>query len=135
MRLWLETRVQKCAFAVVCLAAATAYGQWTWREYRAASFADRQETSSLEAAVRLRPQNADYYWRLGRYLHFGHQSIEPAIEQYKTALRLNPYNAHCWLDLASAYVSAGQISEARAAAQEAVQKDATNPDVLWQAAN
>ncbi len=95
----------------------------------------RPELGSLLSATKLDRGNADYHYRLGRYYDLVSRDPSAAIAHYQTAVRLNPHNAHYWLDLASVYQDLGDLDGQTRAIERAVQADPTSPDVAWQAAN
>jgi tetratricopeptide (TPR) repeat protein len=105
------------------------------KEFAASILAARPELPKLALAVRLSPGNADYRHRLGRYLAFVAGDSQAAIESYQSAVKLNPFDAHYWFDLAAAYQVTGNISGQRAALDRALQAEPTAPDVAWEAAN
>ena len=95
----------------------------------------RPQLGSLRAATRLDPGNALYRHRLGRYYDLVARDPEAAIAQYQAAVRLNPHDAHYWLELADAYQVLGDLNSQTHAIEQAVQSDPTTPDVAWEAAN
>jgi tetratricopeptide (TPR) repeat protein len=104
-------------------------------EFAASVFASRAELSSLERAVRLAPGNADYRHRLGRYFAFVAGDPQSAIDNLRSAVALNPHDAHGWLDLAAAYQVTGDLAGQRSALDRALQAEPTASDVAWEAAN
>jgi tetratricopeptide (TPR) repeat protein len=104
-------------------------------EFAASVFASRAELSSLERAVRLAPGNADYRHRLGRYFAFVAGDPQSAIDSLRSAVALNPHDAHGWLDLAAAYQVTGDLAGQRSALDRALQAEPTASDVAWEAAN
>ena len=105
------------------------------KEFAATYLAARPQLSKLERAVRLSPGNADYRHRLGRYQAFVANDPQSAIASFQSAVKLNPYDAHYWFDLAGQYQVAGDIAGQRAALERALQAEPTAPDVAWEAAN
>src|SRR5580692_12379491 len=99
------------------------------KEFVASAFAARTELSSLQHAVRLSPGNADYRHRLGRYQAFVANDPQSAIASFQSAVKLNPYDAHYWFDLAGQYQVAGDLAGQRAALEHALQAEPTAPDV------
>lgn len=81
------------------------------------------------------PSNAEYRELVGRILALTGGSLDEAISDYRKAIRLNPYEARYWLDLASAYQVSGRISEQAENVENAVKADPTTPQVAWEAAN
>src|SRR5258705_1999361 len=105
------------------------------REFAASHYAFRPDLPSLERAVRLTPENADYRHRLGRYFAFVDANPQNALDNYQAATRLNPHQARYWFDLAAAYQVAGNSDGQRDALEHALQAEPTAPDVAWEAAN
>ncbi len=105
------------------------------KEFAASVFASRADLSKLELAVRLSPGNADYRHRLGRYILFVLGDPQSAIESFRAAVALDPYDAGYWFDLAAAYQVTGYTVGQRSALEHALQAEPTAPDVAWEAAN
>ena len=105
------------------------------REFAANQYAFHADLPSLERAVRLTPENADYRHRLGRYFAFVDANPQSALDNYQAATRLNPHQARYWFDLAAAYQVAGNSDGQRDALEHALQAEPTAPDVAWEAAN
>jgi tetratricopeptide (TPR) repeat protein len=122
-------------FAVGVIVLAVAYLFLTGKEFAASLFASRAELTSLQRGVRLSPGNADYRYRLGRYLAYTAGDTQSAIENLRAAIALNPHDAHYWFDLAGAYQVTGDSNGQRAALDRALQDEPTAPDVAWEAAN
>jgi tetratricopeptide (TPR) repeat protein len=122
-------------FAAGAALLAFVYISLTGKEFIASVFASRTELTSLQRAVRLSPGNADYRHRLGRYFAFVAGDPQSAIESFRSAVALDPYDAHYWFDLAAAYQVTGDISGQRMALDRALQAEPTAPDVAWEAAN
>ncbi|HEV2272729.1 MAG TPA: carbohydrate binding domain-containing protein [Acidobacteriaceae bacterium] len=81
------------------------------------------------------PANSEYPDLLGRQLALSGTSVNEAISDYRTAVRLNPYEARYWLDLAGAYQFTGDTTEQAASVLHAVEADPTTPHIAWEAAN
>jgi tetratricopeptide (TPR) repeat protein len=107
----------------------------TGMEFAASVFAAHADLSSLRRAARLSPGNADYRYRLGRYFAFVAGDPQSAIENFRTAVALNPHDAHYWLDLAAAHQVTGDVSGQRSSLERALRAEPTAPDVAWEAAN
>ena len=105
------------------------------KEFAASVFASHSDLAKLERAVRLSPGNADYRHRLGTFLAFGPGDPQAAVESYRSAVALNPYDASYWLDLAAADQVTGDLDGQRAALDRALAAEPTAPDVAWRAAN
>ena len=135
MRVPLTTRIHKTALVVLLLSFASAYAWWVLLAYRAASFAARLDREGLQRAIALEPGNAEYYDLLGTNLFYAAQDLTSSIAQYKTAASLNPYVARYWLDLARAYLTAGDVAQVRTSLAHAVAAEPRTLDVLWEAAS
>jgi tetratricopeptide (TPR) repeat protein len=125
---------QRAQLAVGLVILAFVYLLLAAKEFVASMLAARLDLPKLQWAVRLSPGNADYRHRLGHYQAFigGPQA---AIESYQTAVKLDPFDAHYWFDLASSYQVTGDIASQRAALEHALEAEPTAPDVAWEAAN
>jgi hypothetical protein len=122
-------------FVTVVVVLACAYIILAGKEFVASVFAARPELSKLERAVRLSPGNADYRHRLGRYFAYQTGDSRSAIDSLRSAVALDPHDAHYWFDLAAAYQVTGDTDSQRAALGRALQAEPTAPDVAWEAAN
>jgi len=118
-------------FAVLSLA----YLFFAGKELTASLFSQRPDLSSLQRAARLSPGNADFRHRLGRYFAFVAADPQSALENYQTAVWLNPHQARYWFDLAAAQQELGNPSAQRDALEHALQAEPTAPDVAWEAAS
>jgi len=135
MQIELRSPLRNSSFAVVCLILAGLYLQLTLHAYKASQFAAGPDAPSLQKAIRLEPTNAEYRDLLGRYLALSGTSLEDAIENFRVSVRLNPYVARYWLDLADAYHVEGRTREQEESVNRAVEADPTSPHVAWEAAN
>jgi tetratricopeptide (TPR) repeat protein len=105
------------------------------KEFAASHFGYQADLPSLERAILLSPGNAEYQHHRGRYFAFVAGNPQAALESYQAAVRLNPYPARYWFDLAGAYQVAGNPDAQRRAIERAVRAEPTAPDVAWEAAN
>ena len=135
MQIELRSRLRKIAFAAACCLLAAWYSGLSLRAYFAARLAAVPGIPNLERAIRLEPTNAEYRELLGRNFALSAASLDEAIANYRISLRLNPYDARSWLDLAGAYQVAGRTGEQEESVEHAVEADPTTPHVAWEAAN
>ena len=126
---------QRKQFAAGLALLACAYLLLTGEEFAAGVLGSRSDLPKLELAARLSPGNADYRHHLGNYFAFVASDPQAAIENYQSAVTLNPHDAGYWFDLAAAYQVAGDTSGQRSALERALQAEPTAPNVAWQAAN
>ena len=98
-------------------------------------FSKRPELASLQRAAWLEPGNAEYRFRMGRYLRLVQRDGNGAAAAYRAAVALNPHEARYWFDLAATYEFLGDTSAEESALNHAIGADPTTPEVAWQAAN
>jgi hypothetical protein len=135
MLIELRSPLRRFCFAGACLIVIGMYLPFAGRAYLAAHLAAKPDLPNIQKAIRLEPSNAEYRALLGRNLALYGASLDEAISDYRTAVRLNPYKARYWLDLAGAYQVAGRIDQQAQSVEQAVEADPTTPDVAWEAAN
>lgn len=105
------------------------------KEFAAGVLGSHSDLPELEFAARLSPGNADHRHHLGNYFAFVAINPQAAIENYRSAVTLNPHDAGYWFDLAAAYQVAGDTSGQFSALEHALHAEPTAPKVAWQAAN
>src|SRR6266436_4976531 len=135
MRIDLRSRLRRFSLAAACLVVVGLYLQFALRAYFACHLAASLDSPKIRRAIHLEPANAEYSELLGRNLALSGASLDEAISNYRTAVRLNPYESRYWLDLAGAYQVAGLIDEQAQSVEHAVEADPTTPNVAWEAAN
>src|SRR5579872_1787951 len=113
MHVDLSSRLRRCLFAAVCLAAVGLYISAIARHYAASRLSAQLDPESLTRAARLEPWNAEPRWELGRYSLFVAQDKSAAVTDLEVAVKLNPHAARYWLDLAAAYQVSGDVSGQR----------------------
>lgn len=126
---------RRAAFAVFAVATVLIYVQYAYRTYAASSFARAGDYESVQHAIRLQPDNAQYWHLAGAYSLYGSQQPDRAIQQLTTATRLNAWSSAAWLMLAGAYQVTGDEQKEKWAVDSAVNADPKTPDVAWEAAN
>jgi hypothetical protein len=134
MAITLENPARKLALSGVLALAALQFIV-SARDLVAFHLAQGDELSHLRLAARLGPGNADYQYRIGKFLAFVQNDPAAALPAYRAAVSLNPHIARYWLDLAAVYQVAGDLSAQRQAIENAVRANPTNPDVAWEAGN
>jgi tetratricopeptide (TPR) repeat protein len=105
------------------------------RELVADKLADYGSLSTLKAATRIVPENADYHFKLARYYDLIARDQPAALWQYQQAVRWNPHDSRSWIGLADIYGASGDVDRQSAAIHGAVTQAPTNPEVAWVAAN
>src|ERR1035438_9936718 len=135
MPIELRSALRRFIFAGACFVFAGLYLYFALRAYIASRLAATPNPSTLNEAIRLEPSNAEYRDLAGRSFSVSGISLGDAIANYGIAVRLNPYMARYWLDLASTYQIEGRMQEQGENVQHAVEADPTTPHVAWEAAN
>src|SRR5713226_8614585 len=123
MRIELLSPLRRLFFAAACFALIGLYLGLSLRAYLATRLPAVPDPPNLQKAIRLEPANAEYRELLGRNLAVSGANLDEAISNYRAAVRLNPYDARYWLDLAGAYQVAGRTSEQEASVEHAVEAD------------
>ncbi len=100
-------------------------------------YSEVETAKYLETAVRLEPDNPDYWYSLGRFQQYNleQQDAAGALKSYEKAIELNPVATEAWLDLGTAYELDGKTDKARAAYVEAKKSYPTSADVSWRYGN
>ena len=100
-------------------------------------FAGTDDASQWLRAAQLEPANPENWYRLGRYrqLDFESSDLTQAISYYQRATTIDPRPARYWLDLAEAYETAGNISQAETAFRQAQREYPISADVAWRLGN
>lgn len=91
-------------------------------------------TDGLNRASHLDPWNPDYPYLAGHHALYAKQDVSAAIKDLRLAVRLNPYRAKYWLDLALSYEITGDAPEREQALEMAKKSEPTVPDVAWDVA-
>ncbi|HXE75965.1 MAG TPA: hypothetical protein VNN18_10070 [Candidatus Xenobia bacterium] len=127
-------RLLALAIGLLLVAAASfSIVRWYWAtEARTA-----RDEATLRRAVRLEPDNADYWHRLGQWEEqsFGEGSVPRALENYRRATELNRFESRYWLDLANLLELTGERAQAEAAVASALRVDPRSPQTLWRVGN
>jgi tetratricopeptide (TPR) repeat protein len=137
VELLLRTSAHRRALLIASLAAAAlvcfqAIKNWV-ADYRIHS--PRLEV--MERGAALEPGNADAWDRLGRFEQWDFANPDPsqAIADYLKAVQCDPHSAHYWMDLASAYETAGDAARARESYGRARTAYPVSAEVAWNYGN
>jgi tetratricopeptide (TPR) repeat protein len=87
---------------------------WIGKAYFASVFASRLTMKGLLSASKLDPDNAEYHIQLGRLYEYLPISSQPekAMEEFRRAAELSPYDPEVWINLGGAAEFAGNVSQA-----------------------
>jgi tetratricopeptide (TPR) repeat protein len=137
MNLTLANPRARVALLVCCSALALLLGFFAVRNALAAHYLGRDTRDGYERAVRLEPHNSRNWYLLGRsYLYDLEQpDLAKAVSALRKSVELDPYSAEAMLDLAIAYDSEGDTTQARAALISAQRVYPLSADVAWSFGN
>lgn len=121
MLLRFQTRARALVFLFAVLSVGGVTGVLAARNWVAETRAHSARPGDWLRAAQMEPDNADYWYRLGRYrrLAFAATDLPLAIRYYRQAVALNPSSALYWTDLAVAYETSGEPAQAREAFETA----------------
>jgi Tfp pilus assembly protein PilF len=135
MRIPLQSPIRRVLLFGSSLLLTLTYIGFAATQYLATYFSERPDLVDLQRAVELAPGNAEYDYRLGRYLSLVAMSPAEAAQRYQSAVSLDPHRARYWFGLATAYQILGESGNQMNALERAIQSDPRTPEVAWQAAN
>ena len=92
---------------------------------------------TMQSAASLEPGYAEYWDRLGRFRQFGldEQDFPNAVRNYEEAVRISPFTARYWIDLAIAHENLGETAKAREEFDRARKDYPGSAEVSWEYAN
>jgi tetratricopeptide (TPR) repeat protein len=135
MKFSLSSRVSRTAVVAVSLALAAGYLYAAGRSFVASQAARSGRTAGLQRAVHLEPLNARYHFASGSQRLMIETDVAGAVEEFRTATTLDPYNSGYWLALARAHLLDGNLEAQEKAIERALAAEPTTPEVAWEAAN
>src|SRR5512146_1171749 len=135
MRIRLQSGTAKLLTVAATVALLAPYCVIAGARYRAARVALTNDRASLERAIVMQPNDADFRERLARILLFSDQDAAGALRNYKVATGMNPYSSSSWLGLAQSQLVLGNQTASLQATEHAVHVDPMTPSVAWEAAN
>jgi tetratricopeptide (TPR) repeat protein len=137
MILRLSSDAQRASLLAIAVVLTLLLTFFPLRNALAAHYAAWQTADGFERATRLEPANAQNWYLLGRYWQYNLEEPDAprAIRAYLSALSLNRDSADTWLDLAAAYESEGNITEARDAFVHAKKAYPLSAEVSWRYGN
>jgi tetratricopeptide (TPR) repeat protein len=135
LQISLQSPARKIIFLSASLALAGIYIGLVASEFLADYFSKKLDLASLQKAAHLRPEDAEYQYRIGHYFLESQQEPATAAQFFKSATALNPHNAGYWLALSRSYRRLADGDRQKDALQRAISADPSTPDVAWEAAN
>ncbi len=114
MRVTLKSRLAQRLLMIFLSVAFLVATVWIGKTYVASHLAHTLNIHNLRLATELDPGNAEYHIQLGRLYQYSVTDAQPekAIEQFRIAARLAPYDPQSWLNLAAALEFQGNTAEA-----------------------
>src|SRR5262244_1183130 len=103
MILRLSTSSGRGALAVIAAVSLAFLAFFSVRAALVAYFLSEQTHAGITRATRLKPQNAENWFALGRYwqYNFANPDLDRAVQAYQRAIAIDPRSAGIWLDLGS----------------------------------
>ena len=125
------------ATALIALLAAVWFCYAGSKHALASHYALAPSPENWERATRIEPDNAETWYRLGRYrqLDFDNADLSLAISYYQRAVQLNPHSPYYKLDLAGALEMAGNNSDADNNFRAAQAAYPVSAEVSWKYGN
>ncbi len=122
---------------VLCVAAAAAYAAAAAFQFYGDWLLSRPSHENLSRGVRWHSGNSQFWTAYGRYWLFAPDGTQPdkAVEAYRRAIGLNPFNPASWDGLATAYLQLADQPKAEAALRGAVAVLPHSPRAGWRLAN
>jgi tetratricopeptide (TPR) repeat protein len=131
----LPSRFHAALFLLVVSVPAAVLAGVTVRVVAAQMLADSSETSQVERAVALDPDNAEFHYRLGILYLAGAGGPAAAIASLRKATELSPEHADYWLGLAEGCYVGGDASCAAQGFERAIRLAPMRPGMEWEAAS
>ena len=97
----------------------------------------QEAENGLETAIRLEPNNPEYWYRFGHFQQFNLEQPDSSLAEFyfRRAIALNPLSADAWLDLGTSYELDGKIRAAREAFLQAKLSYPSSAEVSWRYGN
>jgi tetratricopeptide (TPR) repeat protein len=133
----LQTPTQRAALLIASVALAVLVSFQAIKNWVADHRIHSPRLEIMERGAALEPDNADAWDRLGRYQQwdFSNPDSNQAIADYLKAVQRDPHSAHYWMDLASAYETAGDNARARDSFGRARNAYPVSAEVAWNYGN
>lgn len=135
MNLSLQTRYKKISAVLVLLIVIFLLIQSAFNTWLAYSYAQGPQPNGLLLASEIEPENPDYYFLTGYYLaeYEYLSSRDTALEEYKKAISLSPFNYNYWFHLAEIFYEGGMEDKAVYALNMATSLSPGSVALRWRA--
>ena len=129
--------LSRALVVLVAIAIAVPLTYFSVRMAVAASAAEKETEKGLDTAIRLEPDNPDYWYRFGHFQQFNLEEPDSALAEFyfRRATKLNPLSTDAWLDLGTSYELNGRTKDAREAFLRAKLSYPSSAEVSWRYGN
>lgn len=137
MEITLEGKGSRSALLIAALGVAFFFSYQAVRLWIADHRINSDNLNAIKSGIALEPGNAAAWDILGRFqqLDFVAGDSNEAVKAFQRAIQDNPLSAYYWMNLASAYESVGNISQARDAFTHAREVYPLSAQVAWNYGN
>ncbi len=135
MNLSLRPRYKQILAVIAIIIIVALLIQSSFKTWLAYSYAEGPQPEGLRLASAIDPSNPDYSFLIAFYLmeYDDQSSYETALEEYKKALTLSPFNHNYWFYLAELLHYGGQREQALYALSEATTLSPGSVSLRWRA--
>ena len=129
--------LSRALVVLVAIAIAAPLSYFSVRTAVAANAAEKETENGLGTAIRLEPDNPEYWYRFGHFQQFNVEQPNSALAEsyFRRATNLNPLSTDAWLDLGTSYELDGKTKDAREAFLRAKLSYPTSAEVSWRYGN
>ena len=137
MILRLSEPLSRALVVLVAIAIAAPLSYFSVRMAVAANAAEKETENGLDTAIRLEPDNPEYWYRFGHFQQFNMEQPDSALAEFyfRRAINLNPLSTNAWLDLGTSYELDGKTKAAREAFLRAKLSYPSSAEVSWRYGN
>ena len=137
MILRLSEPLSRALVVLVAIAIAAPLSYFSVRMAVAANAAEKETENGLDKAIRLEPDNPEYWYRFGHFQQFNMEQPDSALAEFyfRRAINLNPLSTNAWLDLGTSYELDGKTKAAREAFLRAKLSYPSSAEVSWRYGN
>ena len=129
--------LSRALVVLVAIAIAAPLSYFSVRMAVAANAAEKETENGLDTAIRLEPDNPEYWYRFGHFQQFNMEQPDSALAEFyfRRAINLNPLSTDAWLDLGTSYELDGKTKAAREAFLRAKLSYPSSAEVSWRYGN
>jgi Flp pilus assembly protein TadD len=137
MRIEIKNRNVRGMLMFLAVASFLLAAGWIVKDYAAQVVARKGSVESLQLAIKLDPNNADYHLTLGALYEYMPNVAQPqkAMEQFQRAAKLDPYDPRVWVNLAASAEFRGNLNQAEDYLQRADYFAPRLPHFQWSIGN